>query len=138
MKPTIFILLLLVSDLLTNAQTDTIPQNSKDSSSCAWLYVYRPKSFVGAAIGYDLHMDDSVICRIKNNSKYAIPLVKEGKTEIWAKSEQKVKFVINVKCGKTYYIKCGIKMGIIVGRPEMSMVAPEQGEVEYESVKGRD
>ena len=138
MKHLILLLVLLSSVSFAYSQNDTIPQNNPDTSVCAWLYVYRIKNFAGSAVGYDLHIDDSVVCRVRNNSKYAIPLRKESKIEIWSKSEQKVSFIIDVKCSKAYYIKCGIKMGILKGRPDLSLISPEQGEVEYNAVKGRN
>lgn len=104
----------------------------------AMLYVYRPRNMTGSLINYNLHMGDTVICRVKNNSKFAIKLTKMGPTEIWAENEQKIVFKINVKPGRNYYIKCGIKMGVFSGRPEMNMVPEEVGEVEYEAVEGRN
>lgn len=106
-------------------------------SNYAMLYVYRPRNFVGAGISYNLHMGDSVLCRVKNNSKYAIKLTGMGLTEFWAGNEQRITFKINVKPGKKYYIKCSVKTGLFAGRAELNMVPEEVGEIEYEAVEGR-
>lgn len=133
--------LLMLMGLVAKAQDTsqaikTEPAVQPDTSF-AMLYVYRPRNFTGSAINYNLHMGDSVICRVKNNSKFAIKLTQMGMTEFWAGSDQKIVFKINVKPGKRYYIKCGVKVGFWAGMADMSMVPEEVGEVEYESVEGR-
>jgi hypothetical protein len=103
----------------------------------ATLHVYRPRNFVGSAISYNLHAGDSEICKVKNNSKYTIHLFKEGELELWAKTEKRESVNIDVKFGKEYYLKCGLKEGIIEGRPVLELVIPEQGELDFANVKGR-
>jgi len=45
--------------------------------------------------------------------------------------------MMNVKIGQRYYIKCGVTTGIIVGRPELNLVHPDLGELDYMNVKER-
>ena len=142
-----------LSNAQTNKTTDSLTVNGKksdslsinvqtDSTKYAILYVYRPSSFVGVIIGYNLHITnsaikDSVIGRAKNNSKFMVKLYQEGKTQIFAQTEAK-KFVnIDVKFGKKYFLKCGIAMGAFVGRPQLDLIYPEQGELDYNNVVGR-
>jgi S-adenosylmethionine hydrolase len=113
-----------------------------DSVKYALLYVYRPGNFVGAIMSYNLKMTntlftDSIIGKVKNNSKFIVKLYQEGKTELWAKTESKKSVFINVKFGQKYYLKCGITMGIFVGRPNLNLIYPEQGVLDYENVEGR-
>ncbi|GAB3419682.1 hypothetical protein GCM10027516_15460 [Niabella aquatica] len=107
------------------------------SAGYALLYLYRPKNFSGSAIGYDIYLDDSVICRMTNNSKYEIKVYKPGQHKIWAKTEAKAIVPLNIKPGKSYYIKCGIQTGFWVGQPQLNLVYPTQGKEEYEQMKGR-
>jgi len=109
-----------------------------DSKSYATLYVYRQKSFVGSMISYNLSVNDSTICRMKNNSKYIIRLYKEGETELTAKTEKKSSVRINVEFGKEYYLKCGVKTGIMAGRPQLELIDPEQGKLDFQNVEGRN
>jgi hypothetical protein len=127
------------STAISTADSAVAPAISKSlgKASCATLYVYRPKSFVGSAIGYDLHLGDSIVCRVKNNTKFEIPLTQEGKVEVWAKTEAKRSVVLDVKPGVKYYIRCSVSMGIVAGRPDIIQVMPEQGVVEYDKVEGR-
>ena len=111
-----------------------------DTANYALLYVYRPKNFVGIAISYDLKISNSevqkfVVGRVKNNSKFVVKLYKEGKTEILAKTEAENSVSIDVKYGQKYYLKCGISMGVLVGRPDLNLVYSEQGELDYANVK---
>lgn len=100
----------------------------------ALLHVYRYGG-AGALVSYDLHLGDSVICRVTNNSKKTIRIKKDGLNTIWAKTEVKQELPINIKIGNDYYIRCGITMGLMVGRPSIQLVDNMVGEVEYKSIK---
>lgn len=75
-----------------------LKENKKAIIDSNWnyakLYVYRPGG-AGAFIGYDLYLGDSLICRMKNNSKYEIKITKKGMNTLWAKTESKaeVRFI---------------------------------------------
>jgi hypothetical protein len=146
MKHILFTLFIVAC--LTRSDAQQIPDSSGTlshdsvnkavSAPYATLYVYRPRNFVGSLESYNLHEADSIICRVKNNSKYIIRLYQEGPAEIWAKTEKKVSVKINVVFGKEYFLKCGLKGGIMTGRPEMELVYPEQGKLDFENVEGRE
>lgn len=106
-----------------------------DHPDHAILYAYRP-SGPGALIGYNLHLGDSVICRMKNYSKYEIRLCKEGPTTVWARTEAKESIPLNVKFGEEYFLKCTIQMGFFVGEPDLRLIEQEPGEAEYEVING--
>jgi len=116
------------------------PDSSKSPTDkpFATIFIYRPRNFTGAAISYNIRLNDSVICRIKNNTKYEIKVYKEGPAEISAETEQKRKVNINVKFGEQYYLKCGITMGVMVGRPEINLIYPEQGRLDYENLDAKN
>ncbi len=137
----------------TNTTTDSLTSKVKtsdslsvkvqtDSTKYATLYVYRPALFVGSFISYNLHLSnsaiqDSVIGRVKNNSKFMVRIYQEGKAQIFGQTESKREISIDVKFGKKYYLKSGIAVGVFVGRPEMNLIYPDQGELDYQSVEGR-
>jgi hypothetical protein len=133
-----------------NAQTDTIKKTTDslsvkvqtDTTKYATLYVYRPALFVGSFISYNLHITnsaikDSIVGRVKNNSKFIVKIYQEGKTQIYGQTESKKVINFDVKFGKKYYLKSGIATGVFVGRPELNLIYPEQGELDYENVSGR-
>ncbi len=121
---------------------DNVSVNKSDTTAYALLYVYRLRNFAGAAIGYNLKLknnviNDSIIGRVKNNSKFAVKLYQEGKTEIWAKTESRKTVTIDVRFGGVYYLKCWIAMGVFVGEPDFKIVSGEVGAGEYEKVAGQ-
>jgi len=103
----------------------------------AILKVYR-YSGAGALVGYDLHLGDSTICRVKNNFKTTIHIKKDGLNSLWAKTESKSEVPIDVKMGKTYYLRCGITMGAFVGHPKLELVDSKTGKLEFESLKAKN
>lgn len=102
----------------------------------AKLYVYRPGG-AGALVGYDLYLGDSVICRMKNNSKYEIKITKKGMNTLWAKTESKAEIPIDIEYGREYYLRCTMGMGFMVGRPQLQLVDKMQGLTEYNSTKSK-
>jgi hypothetical protein len=102
----------------------------------AKIFVYRPRG-AGALVGYDLYLGDSVICRVKNNSKQEIKISKKGINLLWAKTESKSEIPIDIEFGKEYYLKCTIGMGILVGRPQLQLIDRIQGKSQYNSIKNK-
>ncbi len=99
----------------------------------ATLNIYRYGG-TGALVSYDLHLGDSTICRVKSKSKTSIQIKTEGLNTIWAKTEAKAELPIDIEMGKTYFIRCGIKMGFFVGQPSLELVDYKTGITEFESL----
>lgn len=102
----------------------------------AILHVYR-YSGTGSLIAYDLNLGDSVICRVKNNFKTTLHIKKDGLNMLWARTEAKAEIPIDIKMGKTYYLRCGIAMGAFVGRPKLELIDSRTGKPEFESFKAK-
>lgn len=103
----------------------------------AVLNVYR-YSGAGFLIGYNLHLNDSIICRVKNNFKRTIQIKELGQDTIWAKTESKKSIPITIEKGKTYFLRCGIEMGFFVGKPTLELVDYKTGKKEFESFKAKN
>lgn len=62
-------------------ELQTIKQSKNVIVDSTWnyavLYVFRPTGS-GILVGYDLHLGDSILCRVKNNSAQKIELRKKG------------------------------------------------------------
>ena len=84
----------------------------------AQVVFYRP-SATGMLIGCTVHDGDPEISHLANG-KYFIQVVDPGVHEFWVKSEVKDTLKLEVEAGETYYVKCSIAMGIMVGRPNLS------------------
>lgn len=104
-----------------------------DTASYALLYVYSPSTF-GSTLPYNLHMDDSVICRMINGRSFIIKVDKPGKKKIWARTEVRDEVEIDVQAGKIYFIKCHLGIGIMLWRPHLKLMDAYIGLMEFEAV----
>lgn len=100
----------------------------------AILYVYRPTG-IGPLVFYKLHLGESVICNVKAMCKEKIHIYKDGMNTLWAKTESRVEIPINIEIGRSYYVRCGVEMGLLVGRPSLKLVDNSIGKTEYNSLK---
>lgn len=121
-----------IEKFIASAEDEIIPD-----ADYAILHVYR-YSGSGAFVSYDVYLGDSVICRVKNNFKKTLQINKDGMNTLWARTESKSEVPINIKMGRTYYLRCGISMGALVGRPKLELVGNRTGKAEFESFKARN
>lgn len=128
----------ITAKILKVEQFDITPAiNQVDSTllnaDYALLHIYRP-SGIGLFINYDLHLGDSVICRVSDNWKTTIKITKDGLNTLWSKTEAKEELPIKIKWGHEYYIRCSVSMGAFVGRPHLELVDNLTGKAEYEYI----
>jgi cell division septation protein DedD len=91
------------------------------------VYVYRPNSILGAAVHYDVHPgNDDVICDLIRNG-YCVYYSKPGELELWGKTESRSSITIDVKSGQEHFVKGGLSMGFLVGRPNFTAVDNKTG-----------
>jgi len=102
----------------------------------AIVYFYRPKSDLGSLIGYKIKMDNDIeIGRCRNGEKFVYKITEFGKHEFWGKTESKASVIIDVQKGQEYFVRCGVNMGVAVGRPEMYLIDNNVGISEYQSIE---
>tara|TARA_R110002033_G_scaffold159957_1_gene196200 strand:- start:116 stop:847 length:732 start_codon:yes stop_codon:yes gene_type:complete len=107
-----------------------------DNADYAIVYFYRPKNFTGSLIGYKIKLDnDSIIGRVRNGEKFAYKTSSFGKNTFWGVTESKESVEINIKKGQEYFVRCGINMGVAIGRPDMYLVDNNVGIREYEQME---
>jgi hypothetical protein len=123
-----------VDDLSSLPQVKT--EEKHDDWDYAMLYIYRPGG-VGPLVSYDVYLGDSVIWRAKNNSKTEIRIKKKGINSIWAKTESKEEVPVTIEYGREYYLRCGLSMGIMVGRPTMTLVDFSTGRAGFNATKSK-
>jgi len=107
-------------------------RNLNDSTNFKYaiVHIFRPKNFTGSAVSYNVHVGDTLIRNVKNNSKFSIKIYKEGNLEVWAKTESLETVTIPVKFGEEYYLRCGVRVGIWIGIPEINFLERSQGKKE--------
>jgi len=108
-------------------------ESQPDTSKYAMLHLYRPKNPVGGLVGYNIKLDDSIICKLKNNKKFSIRIYKEGLVKIWPNNEEK-KLGIKVKPGEEYFVKFVMVSGLVGAHPELNLINSDQGRVEFDSM----
>lgn len=123
--------------LITNPDSAFIAgmnTSSIEGENYALLYVYRFPG-PGSLLNYDLHLGDSVICRIRNNFSDTIPIYKEGLNSLWAETETRTEIPVDIEFGKEYYVRCGVSFGILVGNPTIELVSPSIGKGELNALQ---
>jgi hypothetical protein len=98
------------------------------------VYLYRPSSFIGGGVSYDIKVGETPIITLYNGGYYPY-FSKPGEIEFWAKTESRSAVTLDVKAGQVYYIKGTVGVGFIVGRPHLIVVPSETAENEIAECK---
>jgi len=130
---------LSMTETVSNDYNNSTPktfaeQNSFSNEDFAILYVYRTGG-MGALVSYDLHLDDTILCRVSNNFKKTIIVRQDGLKKLWAKTEALKEVPIDIEFGKEYYVRCSMSMGAFVGHPEIEVVDNQSGKLEFQSIR---
>lgn len=107
------------------------------SDDCALLHIYRVGRMAGAAIGYDVNLDGEKVYRATNKSKTTIWITTAGPHTLSAKTESAAELPLDIQLGREYYIRCGMKMGVMVGRPELEIVDASTGKSEFNNIPSK-
>lgn len=98
------------------------------------LHFFR-KAPLGAWVGYNVKVNDSVVTRARNNWAEEIVIPATGEVVIWASTENRAELKLILQAGYHYYIRCGMKYGIMVGRPKLEIVEPSVAKAEIEAIQ---
>lgn len=95
----------------------------------AAIYIYRPGSgYVGSGVMLSIECDKRKIGTLKTNG-YVVAVVPPGRHAISCATETKSEVPFQAESGKSYYIEAEVQMGLFIGRPKLTMVPREQGEL---------
>lgn len=111
------------------------------SKENAIIKIYRPKANAGANMYYELHINDSNVVDVINGLVYEYEITQEDIYELTinsvsdkvAKSSFKIK--LDVKLGRTYFLKCELLTGGEYSIPSMKIVNPTKGLSEFNRLK---
>ena len=109
----LFTLVILFSSLLIQAQ------------DYATVYFYRKASLKGAAINYNIY-DDTVLIGKMTPGQVLVYYPKPGTRQFVARMESKSSTIVIVEAGKTYFVECGVSMGVVVGNPTMQQTTSQR------------
>lgn len=109
-------------------KTETIPEGK------GLVYIYRPNSFIGGGVSYDVKVGETVITTLHNGGYY--PYFSEpGEIEFWAKTESRSAVTLDVRPGDIQFIKGTVGVGFFVGRPHLIVVPYDAGVEEIKDCK---
>ena len=110
------------------------PCLATDTTRYATLYIYRSYNFFGLAVDFEVSVNDTSMGWIKNNTKMIVKVYTEGKSVFWTETEVVRKLKLDIKFGQEYFIKCELVMGIMEGRPRLTLMPPEKGRIEFDKI----
>jgi hypothetical protein len=99
------------------------------------IVFWRPGSLAGATLGCGVNIGTERISAL-GRGKYFLLNLEPGAYEFNAKSEAKDTLNLEVEQGEVYFVKCTIRMGIMVGRPNLAPsnlgeFAAKKGDLKY-------
>lgn len=83
------------------------------------IVFYRPGG-MGAALGFTIREGETQIAKVGNGS-YQVYIAEPGTHEYKIQSEATDTIRMEIDAGETYYVKQTMSMGLIVGRPHLSL-----------------
>jgi hypothetical protein len=92
----------------------------------ATVYFYRSASIKGAAINYNIY-DDTVLIGKMTPGQVLMYYAKPGDRQFIAKMESQSTALITLEAGKSYFVECGVSVGVVVGNPTMRQVTAHRG-----------
>jgi hypothetical protein len=98
------------------------------------IKIYRPKRLAGFAVSYNLLINDSNIVNVANGTYYEFEIKKESILKITAKTEVEKTINLDIKLGRTYFLKCEIRVGGAIGRPKLTIIDPTIGIYEIKNL----
>jgi len=104
------------------------------TDDCALLHLYRPKTMIGFAVSYGVHLDDEDVFLAKNNSKTTVRITSAGLKTVWGQTEARSEVSVDIQLGHEYYVRCGLGMGAFVGRPRLVIVDNKEGKKQFDKI----
>jgi len=102
--------------------TNVFPEPKPDK---ALVYFYREGKFVGSMISYNIRHNEQIIGALANGT-YFYYEVDPGTHTFTANTEAKSSRTLTVEAGKTYYISGRVEVGVLAGRPALSIADAQE------------
>ena len=96
----------------------------KPAAGKGQVVIFRPSS-MGFAIKCTVRENGAMVSRV-GAGKYHVIEVEPGLHHFTAKTEKTDAVAVQVEPDETSYVKCGISMGVMVGRPNLSPSTAEE------------
>lgn len=101
----------------------------------AVIYVYRPSpSYFGSALAIEVKCDGKRIGAVQKTG-YISTVVAPGIHRVSAKTEIESEVIVDAKAGQSYFIEMDVHFGAWVGRPQLTPVPEETGQLAIQQTK---
>ncbi len=95
---------------------------------------YRDSSFSGGAIRFNLNQGQEPIGALHSGT-FLYRDIDPGQHTFWSQVISKDSITVDVVAGKTYYIKGVVQIGLLVGRPKLSVVSEAEAKSSIAKLK---
>ena len=122
---------LILSLPILHAQSTELPQVKEDQGL---IIFYRASAFKGGAIRFNLNHGQEPIGALKSGTtlhRYVEP----GQHTFWSKVISQDSVTLDVVAGKTYYIKGVVQLGLVAGRPKLTVVPESEAKAAIAKLK---
>ena len=122
---------LILSLPILHAQSTELPQVKEDQGL---IIFYRQKALKGGAIRFNLNHGQEPIGALKSGTtlhRYVEP----GQHTFWSKAISQDSVTLDVVAGKTYYIKGIVQLGLVAGRPKLTVVPESEAKAAIAKLK---
>jgi hypothetical protein len=116
---------------ISHAESQDLPQVKEDKGL---IIFYRASAFKGGAIRFNLNHGQEPIGALKSGTtlhRYVEP----GQHTFWSKVISQDSVTLDVVAGKTYYIKGDVQLGLVAGRPRLTVVPESEAKAAIAKLK---
>ena len=116
---------------ISHAESQDLPQVKEDKGL---IIFYRASAFKGGAIRFNLNHGQEPIGALKSGTtlhRYVEP----GQHTFWSKAISQDSVTLDVVAGKTYYIKGDVQLGLVAGRPRLTVVPESEAKAAIAKLK---
>lgn len=89
----------------------------------ALVHFYRPKDFEGAAVFYNIKMDNKeTVGKSTNGHQFEYKITTFGKHRFVGKTRKADNVVLDIQKGQEYFVRCGVTKGMDIAVPDMYVI----------------
>ncbi len=122
---------LILSLPILHAQSTELAQVKEDQGL---IIFYREKALKGAAIRFNLNHGQEPIGALKGGTSLH-RYVEPGQHTFWSKVVSQDSVTLDVVAGETYYIKGVVQLGLVAGRPKLTVVPESEAKAAIAKLK---
>ena len=125
-KSSLIIIFAVLVSILPGCATGTKFQNVNFEQKKSAIYIYRSASPFGIIAVLPIICDGEELGALKSGG-YFYKIVDPGLRTVSSITEVREAVTIDVEPNKSYFVKANTSTGLMVARPELTLIEPEKG-----------